>query len=158
MDQEDARLRAAIREYGWSIEYIGGICSAPGCGGGDDDGSAFAYSVGLFGLDHPELMVFGHGPHDSAGLLNTLGDNAKAGESLISGMELVFEACGHSVITEELPNPGDIVFSANRFYRRPDRYSVPVLQLAYDDEKGRFPWDEGFGNSESQPRPGEFRA
>ena len=158
-DQEDARLRATIRKYGWSIEYIGGgTCSAPACDGGHDDGPSFAYTVGLFGLGHDELLVFGVGLHDSAGLLKTLGGQIKAEEALTSGTELTAGTWPHKVITEELPNPGEIVFTANRFYRRPDRYSVPVLQLTYDDENGRFPWDEGFVNPESQPRPGTFRA
>lgn len=43
-------------------------------------------------------------------------------------------------------------------YRRPDEVSVPVLQLTYDDEAGRFPWDEAFTHPESQPRPGTFQA
>ena len=158
-DQDDARLRNTIRKFGWSIEYIGGEhCSAPGCDGGEDIGPAFAYTVGLFGLGHDELLVFGLGPHDSAGLLNTLGDEIKAGETLVPGMELTVGTWAHRVIPEELPNPGEIVLGANRFYRRPDRHSVPVLQLSYDDENGRFPWDEGFTNSESQPRPGTFGA
>ena len=85
-DQEDARLRATIRKYGWSIEYIGGgTCSAPACDGGHDDGPSFAYTVGLLGL----------GPHDSAGLLNTLGDEIKAGEALISGIELTVDTWPH---------------------------------------------------------------
>jgi hypothetical protein len=32
-----------------------------------------------------------------------------------------------------------LVFSANRFYQRPAEFSVPVLQLSYNDKAGRFP-------------------
>jgi hypothetical protein len=49
-------------------------------------------------------------------------------------------------------------FEASRFYQPPPEASVPVLQLTYDDDVGRFPWDEGFTDSESQPRPGAFSA
>lgn len=62
------------------------------------------------------------------------------------------------MIAEEVPNPGEIVFSANRFYERPAGYSVPALQVGYDDDNGRFPWDPGFSHPELQPRPGTFRA
>jgi len=57
-----------------------------------------------------------------------------------------------------VPNPGEIVFTANDFYARPETASVPVLQLSYDDAFGRFPWDDGFLDVDRQPRPGTFKA
>jgi hypothetical protein len=160
LDQEDARLASVIRRHGWAIEYIGGgSCSVPGCDGGDDDdGPPFAYTVGLFGLGHPELLVLGLDPATAATLLNTLGGRILADEALLPGHIVDIEGWHRRVIPEEVPNPGEIVFSANRFYQRPPEYSVPVLQLSYDDAEGRFPWDDGFSEPESQPRPGEFRA
>lgn len=159
LDQEDARLASVIRRYGWAIEYIGGgMCSAPGCDGGGHDGPPFAYTVGLFGMGHPELLVFGLGHEDSGVLLNSLGEVVHNDGSLIPGRLLELEEWGQRVVPEEVPNPGEIVFSANRFYQRPAEASVPVLQLSYDDEEGRFPWEEGFSDPDSQPRPGTFRA
>ena len=64
----------------------------------------------------------------------------------------------NQVIPEEVPNPGEIVFEANRFYQRPNEASVPVLQLTYTDKNGRYPWDEGCLRPELQPRPGTWRA
>lgn len=52
----------------------------------------------------------------------------------------------------------EIVFEANRFYKRPDPASIPVLQLSYNDLEGRYPWEEGYATPELQPRPGAFRA
>jgi hypothetical protein len=159
LDQEDARIKTVIRRYGWAIEYIGGgVCSAPGCDGGDDDGPPFAYTVGLFGLGHPELLVFGLDPDTAFQLLDTCGQIVREDGALIPGQMLSFDQWEHRVIPEEVPNPGDIVFTANRFYERPDEYSVPVLQLSYDDINGRFPWEEGYSHPESQPRPGTFQA
>lgn len=160
LDQEDARMASVIRRHGWAIEYIGGgLCSAPGCDGGDDEGPPFAYTVGLFGLGHPELLVFGVDPNTAYALLNTLGDRIRNDdEVLIPGQLLTFDDWTHRVIPEEVPNPGEIVFTANRFYQRPDEFSVPVLQLSYDDFEGRFPWEEGYSAPEMQPRPGMFRA
>ncbi len=159
LDQEDARLTSVVRQHGWAIEYIGGgCCSVPGCDGGDDEGPPFAYTVGLFGLGHPELLVFGLDPDTTCQLLNTVSESVRADDSLVPGVMLTFENWSHRVIPEEVPNPGDILFSANRFYRRPAEYSVPVLQLSYDDVLGRFPWDEGYVDPTLQPRPGTFRA
>ena len=59
IDQEDARLAATVRRHGWMIRYIGGDeCSRPGCDCPKSDGPPFAYTVGLFGLAHPELLIF----------------------------------------------------------------------------------------------------
>ena len=159
LDQEDARIKDVIRHHGWAIEYIGGgCCSVPGCDGDDDDGPPFAYTVGLFGLGHPELLVFGIDPGTALNLLNHLGERVRGGDTLIPGMMISFEEWPHRVIPEEVPNPGEIVFSANRFYGRPDFASVPVLQLSYDDYSGRFPWEDDYSAPELQPRPGTFRA
>ena len=159
LDQEDARIAAVIRKWGWAITYVGGgDCSRPGCEEPAGDGPPFAYTTGLFGLGHPELLVFGLNPHDAAGLLNGLGDGIKEGEDLLPGMEIAVGEWPHKVIPEQVPNPGEIVFEANRFYQRPSQASVPVLQLSYDDDGGRFPWDEGFSQPKMQPRPGTFRA
>ena len=159
LDQEDARIASVIRQHGWAIEYIGGgVCSAPGCDDGDDGGPPFAYTVGLFGLRHPELLVFGLDAHDSCGLLNSIGERVADGEAILPGQVLTVEAWGHRVFPEEVPNPGEIVFSANRYYQRPAEFSVQVLQMTYDDDLGRFPWDEGHHDPDRQPRPGTFRA
>lgn len=159
LDQEDARIKTVIRQHGWAIEYIGGgCCSVPGCDGGGDEGPPFAYTVGLFGLGHPELLVFGLDPDTTCTLLNELGDRIRADQALIPGQMLTFEDWEHRVVPEVVPNPGEIVFTANRFYQRPDDYSVPALQLSYDDLGGRFPWEESFSAPDLQPRPGTFRA
>ncbi|GEP46529.1 hypothetical protein FVP74_05180 [Microbacterium saccharophilum] len=50
-------------------------------------------------------------------------------------------------------------FAANRFDQRPDEFSVPLLQLTYDDRDGRFPDEDGYADASwIQPRPGEFSA
>lgn len=159
LDQRDARIKEMIRNNGWMIQYIGGgLCDNPDCDGGDDAGPPFAYTVGLFGLGHPELLIFGLPPDLAASLLNEIGERIRGGESLVPGQILTLPWSHHQVAVEEVPNPGEIVFGANAFYRRPAQASVPVLQLTYDDGAGVFPWDEGYPVPEMQPRPGTFRA
>ena len=159
IDQDDARMADAVRRHGWLIQYVGGEeCSRPGCDCPTNDGPTFAYTVGLFGLAHPELLIFGVPPEIAAAVLNDLGGRVRKGEALLPGQLITFDDWPHRVIPEPVPNPGDIVFSANRFYCRPDEFSVPVLQLSYDDTKGRFPWDDAYAAPEMQPRPGTFTA
>jgi hypothetical protein len=161
LDQEDAHVGAIIRRYGWFIQYVGGteLCTLPGCCcSEDEDPVPFAYTVGLFGLNHPELVIFGVPQETAGGVLNELGERIRAGEDLLPGQLITFRGWPHKIIPEELPNPGGIVFAANRFYQRPAEFSVPVLQLSYDDKAGRFPWEPGYAAPEMQPRPGTFCA
>ncbi|HLV91104.1 MAG: DUF4262 domain-containing protein [Acidimicrobiales bacterium] len=161
IDQDHARTVAIIRRHGWMIQYVGGgTCGVPGCTAHDDaDSPPFAYTVGMFGLGHPEFLVFDLPPEGAAELLNELGRMVRSGENLIPGQMLEPECWDQRVVLEEVPNPGDIVFAANRFYQRPPEFSVPVLQVTYDDFDGRFPWDEGYDEAcGAQPRPGRFKA
>lgn len=162
LDQQDAAVAATIRRYGWHIEYVGGQgCAGPCCPpspGEQDEGPPFAYTVGLFGLGHPELLIFGVPPGTAAGVCNDLGARVRAGANLLPGQLVTFSGWPHRVVLEEVPNPGDIVFAANRHYARPAEASVPVLQLSYDDTAGRFPWEPAYLAPATQPRPGTFRA
>lgn len=160
IDQAKARTTEIIRNHGWVVEYIGGsACIAPGCTGEKENHAPpFAYTVGLFGLGHPELLVFGLSAGAAAGVLNLFGERIRKGENLVPGQLITLPGSHHQFMIEEVPNPGEIVFGANDFYQRPAEASVPVLQLSYDDGGGVFPWDEEYAVPESQPRPGTFRA
>jgi hypothetical protein len=159
LDQEDMRTAATIRRYGWLIEYVGGgCCDVPGCDRGDPSEQRFAYTVGLFGLGHPVLLLFDV-PMDVAGsVLNDLGRRIRDGQDFVPGQLLTFDNCRCRIVVEAVPNPGEIVFAANRHYQRPPEASVPVFQLSYADEAGRFPWDPQYASPALQPRPGTFRA
>lgn len=158
LDQQDAMVTDIIGSYGWFIQYVGGgSCDVPGCDCSDEGVMPFAYTVGLFGLGHPELLIFGTDAPTAATILNHLGERVRAGAALLPGQLLAFDDRPHRIIPEEVPNPGDIVLTANRFYQRPAEASVPVLQLSYSDPEGRFPWEDGYAGSE-QPRPGTFTA
>jgi hypothetical protein len=158
LDQEDARLTAVVRKHGWMIQYIGGeTCSRPGCDSHHDEGAPFAYTVGLFGMNHPELLIFGATPEVAIRVINHLGDTVRGGSEIMQGQLLELDVWDRRIFPEPVPNAGEILFTANRYYLRPDEYSVPALQLTYDDDQGRFPWEEGYSGPE-QPRPGTFRA
>lgn len=159
IDQERAQLTTIVRRNGWAIQYVGGTwCSHPDCSGVDDPGPPFAYTIGLFGLGHPELLIFGVPPELATDILNAFGRRIHDGENLLPGQLCTLPGVHHQFVVEHVPNPGEIVFVANEFYERPAEASVPALQLTYDDGYGVFPWDEAYGAKEAQPRPGTFQA
>ena len=151
LDQEDSRVAQTVRRYGWSIEYL---TAEPA-----EQLTSIAYTIGLFGMGHPELVVLGADTGTAGGVLNEVGQRIKDGENLLPGQLLTFEGWPHRITVEEIPNPGEILFAANRHYARPAEVSVPALQLTYDDRSGRFPWQEGYAVAEwIQPRPGRYTA
>lgn len=151
LDQEDRHTAETIRRHGVYLQYVGGDARRRA--------TSFAYTVGLFGIGHPELLVLGLDPRTAALLLNDVADRVRGGGDLLLGEVLEFDGWSHRVIVERVPNPGEIAFAANRFYQRPDAFSVELLQLTYDDREGRFPWEDGYSRAHwIQPRPGEFRA
>jgi hypothetical protein len=151
LDQEDQHVAQIIRKHGLFIQFVSGDTGEPP--------PSFAYTVGLFGLGHPELVVLSTDMETASGLLNHLGRRIRDGDNLIPGCLLSFDEWSHRVTVEELPNPGEVVLSANRHYQRPPEASVPAYQLTYDDRWGHFPWDSGYANEAYlQPRPGNWRA
>ena len=151
LDQQDKRTAQTIRRHGTSIEYVIGDMRRRQ--------TPFGYTIGLFGMGHPELLVFGLDSRTTGLLLNDVADRVRGGSDIVPGELLEFAGWSHRVLVESVPNPGEIAFAANRFYQRPDAVSVDVLQLTYDDRNGRFPWEDGYENAVwIQPRPGAFAA
>jgi hypothetical protein len=103
------------------------------------------------------MLIFGVSPEVASLVINQLGDLIRKGSEIIPGQLVELDAWNRRILPEPVPNPGEILFTANRYYLRPDEYSVPALQLTHDDDQGLFPWDEGYSGVE-QPRPGTFRA
>lgn len=152
LDQEDARLAQLVRTHRFAVQYV-----FPG--DDSDDEPPFAYTVGLFGLGHPELVVVGLSSEGAHGLLNGAADMVVHGRNLVPG-EVVRTDDGQAVyVVEVLPNPGEVIFSANRFYQRPDEFSVPAFQLTWAHRNGSFPWDDDYPcGPDCQPRPGTWHA
>jgi len=151
LDQEDARTAQTIRTHGWVVQYVGG---------GEEPGEPpFAYTIGLFGLGHPELVVVGIDHRASHAILQRTAELVRDGRDLVPGELLDFGSRAKRLVPEVCPNPGDVVLGANRFYQRPAEYSVPALQLAWCHSDGSFPWDPGWPcGPECQPRPGTWMA
>jgi hypothetical protein len=152
LDQEDAHLAQTIRAHRWAVQYVGA--------GDEADEPAFGYTIGLFGLGHPELVLVGLGANTTHSILDRTAGVVAGGRDLVVG-ELVTwpDPAELRLVVETLPNPGEVVLVANRFYERPVEYSVPAYQLTWALPGHCFPW-EGPGPDEpaTQPRPGTWRA
>ncbi|MGB7963552.1 MAG: DUF4262 domain-containing protein [Propionicimonas sp.] len=143
-DQEDRRVTEIIRRHGCFIQAVAGERRTP----------PFAYSVGLFGLGHPELIVFGMDLVSAGGTLNWFFDRIRAGEDLIPGEIVEPPRSGMRFLVEIFPEPGAALYAANRHYQRPREASVPAYQLTWD-VNGAFPWEPGYPYPAwLQPRPG----
>ena len=75
LDQEDRRTTEMVRAHGWAVEYVFGEAKSP----------SFAYTIGLFGLGHPELIVFGLDSASAGRILNTLGHRVRENRDLRAG-------------------------------------------------------------------------
>lgn len=151
LDQEDARLTETIRAHRLAVQYV--------VAGEESDEPCFGYTVGLFGMGHPELVAVGLGYEVTGALLNKVAGLVLDGRDLVPGEVLTDDDGVPMVMIEPVPNPGEILFSANRFYQRPDEFSVPAFQLTWTHPGGLFPWDPGYPCGPGcQPRPGTWRA
>ena len=151
LEQDDRRISESIRRHGCCLEYVM-PCD------GDQFRTPFCYTIGLFGLGHPELLVYGLDQVSAAGLLNHLYRTVRDGRDLVPGELLKFDGHDEGYLVEQVPNPGEILFGANRHYQRPMKASVEALQLTWS-ANGFFHWDAGYPyRPSSQPRPGVFSA
>ena len=150
LDQEAAHLADTIRTHRWAVQYVG-----PG-----QDQPPFGYTIGLFGLGHPELVVAGLGQANTHAILQRVAELVLVSRRLVPGEQIAFPDRDDPLVAELLPNPGEVLFGANRFYDRPDDVSVPAFQITWQHADGSYPWDDDYpcDPAECQPRPGTWWA
>lgn len=156
LDQEDAHLTQVIRAHRFAVQFVGA--------GDELDEPAFGYTIGLFGLGHPELVVAGLGAGGTHDVLGRAAEEVADGRDLVAGELLTWaDWSGWRIVVEPLPNPGEVVLGANRFYERPVEYSVAAYQLTWARPGDSFVWEDGGADGDTavpcgQPRPGTWRA
>jgi hypothetical protein len=132
-DDGDRKVLADVARHGWAVLMIEE----------DDEGPAFAFSVGLFQtFGHPELLILGLAPPVAQPLVNALGEAIRSGRR--------FEAGGRCEGVASVPLA--LVAVDERHYRDYLGYArwfygggaFPVLQCVWPDKKGAFPWEVGF--------------
>lgn len=150
-DQYDTYVGQIIRKHGVMIQSVGGSNRAKS--------PPFAYTVGLTWVDHPELLIFGHGPECSASTLNTLADDVLAGRVLRPTERVTVPCSPVPAILETVPNPEQIALTGVSYFRRRGARHLQLLQITLADQNNRYPWDANYAIEPwIQPRPGEFYA
>jgi hypothetical protein len=131
MDPGDQKLLDDVSTHGWHVIRVLE----------DQVGPGFAYTIGLFkNYGHPEVIAFGLPPERLHGLLNLVGDDAKAGGHRGPGDVSAEFIEGYPCSFIEFPATAfrEYLGYALWFY---SGAPFPALQLVWPDKHGRFPWD-----------------
>jgi len=123
MDERERKTHADIKEFGWHVLLIPE----------DEQGPAFAYSVGLQKtFNHPEILVLG---------LDT--NRVKAGTRFLSGQRYQDILEGYDCLFAKVEEKyyRDYFGQAIDFYKGRD---FQVLQCIWPDKNGWFPGDAEF--------------
>jgi hypothetical protein len=133
----ERKLVSDIEEFGWHVIMIGE----------DDEGPAFAYSIGLFkSFRHPEIIVFGLDVNLMHRMINLIGEEVRQGRRFADGDAApgILENYDVRFLTVASRHYHEHVGYARWFYKGDD---FPVLQCLWPDKKGRFPTDPGFAKA-----------
>jgi hypothetical protein len=136
-DDVEKKLVSDIEEFGWHVIKIAE----------DDEGPAFAYSIGLFKtFGHPEIIVFGLDVDLMHRMINLIGEEVRHGRrfadeeaasGVLEGYDVRFKYVARRHYHEH-------VGYARWFYKGDD---FPLLQCLWPDKKGRFPTDSDFARA-----------
>lgn len=143
-DADEQRVIDDIQEFGWHVVGVEA----------DEDGPAFAYSIGLQQtLNHPEIVVLGLNDAETMMyIINTVGEEVRKGsvfenwhesDEILNGYSCMFR----KVSAEAYPD----YFGYAQWYYRPE--SFPVLQCVWPDREHRYPWHTGCQPSIRQRQP-----
>jgi hypothetical protein len=131
------RIESIVYEHGVFIQYVGASSTK----------AAFGYTVGLFLVDHPEFVIVDLPLKAAHPLLNDL-----AFSVLRSGMRYGAGDRIHRLISDgfaQLVAVTDSDSVVRAAYELRDRrrnedvdLEVPALQAAFQDDVGRWPWEE----------------
>jgi len=133
-DDGDRQLLSDVRSFGWHLIGIEA----------DDEGPAFAYTVGLYhSFGHPEFVVFGLPVTTLFGILNALSEAVKAGDRFCGNEETDRALDDLNVQLREV-DPAcyrEYLGYARWLYASND---FPVLQCIWPDSRQYYPTEAGF--------------
>lgn len=134
---KDREFLRIVDEHGWHVTFV-----APREGSKDKQ-EWWGYSTGIYyRYQQPEILLAGLGYDTTVILINSVGDEVKAGlriepdrpyNQFLRGYDVIFKPVHPS-------HMGDYVGFAIWFY---ERAPFPVLQMFFPDKKGKFPWEKG---------------
>lgn len=132
--EREPTARPDSQDYEWTVYLIPE----------DDEGPAFAYSVGLFqAFGHPEVVVFGLDIRVMHAIINLIGEEVRRGRRFAEGEAYSEFLEGHDVRFLQVARRHypEYFGRGTRFYRGDE---FPVLQCLWPDRAGRFPTDPVF--------------
>ena len=141
-DPVDRRCIETVLDQGWQVTVVGGGKCVPGCNCADDDGPAFAYTVGLMHrVGHPELAMSGQPPELMGHVLNTVAARVVAGHRLRPGYAVEGALPHVPLVVDEVSAEGlrKLGLWSRWFHRK----KVKVLQLVWPTTGGIFGWQPG---------------
>ena len=123
-----------IDRCGLMVQWVGAGADTP----------AFAYTVGLAKLDHPELIIFGLSPQTAQGVLNSMGLPvvAKTRRWGPGRSNDVFGGAMPALLVE-VRDSADYLLAANSMFAIPGQGPLPALQVLHPEAAGLWPWQEG---------------
>ena len=137
MDRQEyaARVAAAVDRHGVFIQAVGGR-----------EGPPFAYTVGLFAVDHPEFIMFGIPLRLAGELLNDLAFSVlRAGMRYSDGDRVQrLTAKGFAwLLTVDDSTEHLLAAHSLRDRRSPaaQHSALPALQVVLSDRNGVWPWE-----------------
>jgi hypothetical protein len=136
-DDIERKLISDIEVFGWHVIMIGE----------DDEGPAFAYSIGLFkSFSHPEIIIFGLDVNLMHRMINLIGEEARQGRLFDDGESAsgILEGYDVRFLNVARQHYHEHVGYARWFYKGDD---FPLLQCIWPDMQGRFPTDAGFARA-----------
>jgi hypothetical protein len=134
--QDDAQvladLRRVVDRFGWAVLHGGG--SGPG-------DPRWSYTVGLTGLEHPEVIVVGLPFEAAETYLNLVGEAVRAGARFSPGVVTTALTDADSPVVFLQVADTSRLAVAEQFSG-----SLEALQLVWPDSTGKLPWEEGHRN------------
>lgn len=123
-------LRDTIRDHGWAVQYV------------ESDRRPFAYTVGLHGRGLPELLITGLPADTACRVLNSLAHMiVDDGTTLAPAMHIDYQDRFLIEVVEVEHPDVHLRYAVELFGPR-----VRALQMVWADDKGRWPWDSGWGH------------
>ena len=130
----DEKVLSDVKEYGWHVDRVLDTDEVP----------AWAFSIGLFkNFKHPEIVVFGLELDLMHFVINSVGDDIKAGKKFEIDGQYADLIDSYSCIFKPVQRVWYEPFLgyANWFYYGTN---YPVLQCLWPDRDHRYPWEPKF--------------
>jgi hypothetical protein len=122
-----------IKSHGWHVIQVMKTDTQP----------EFGYSIGFHRtFQHPEILVMGLPLSRTHEVIDTIGDELRAGETFEAGTSSSAILRSYDCAFRTIPRHqyGDYLGYAMWFYGETE---FPALQCVWPDPERRFPWDPG---------------